>query len=79
MKKYRNYWDSINCPGQFFETLGIVSTIVSAFVVLIGLLAAIFSSDRGYIILIVVISVIVPQLFFAISKVVKAAEKYLRE
>ncbi len=90
-----NFLKKFNCPGRFFEILGYITVVIGLIIVLIGIIslpstcsshgvnygAASSGGGLGFtgILLGLIISIVCPQLFFAIAKVVKAAEKYLGE
>lgn len=90
-----NFIKKFNCPEHFFETLGYITVIIGLIIMLIGIVSLPFTcSSHGAnngaastggglgfagILSGLIIAVVCPQLFFAIAKVVKAAEKYLGE
>lgn len=82
-----------NQPGRFFEVLGYITVIIGLLIVLLGLInlpstcsssgSSGTASTAGFgvsgVLIGLIIAIVCPQLFFAISKVVRAAEKYLGE
>lgn len=87
-----NILKKFNCPGRFFDVVGYLTVIIGLIIVVIGIVGWITYPDpftmetepalylSQYIALIplgFIVAIICPQLFFAIAKIVKAAEKYL--
>lgn len=88
MEKLHNFWRWFNRPAQVFEALGYIAVAVGVFIAVAGTITALIVSDKPsfmrpnplqFFVMGAVIAIVVPQFFFAISKVVKAAEKYLGE
>lgn len=88
------FFQAFNCPGRFFEVLGYITVVIGLIMIVVGIVgfvgtpssyapdAPVITSGYNYlapILMGVITAVVAPQLFFAISKVVKAAEKYLGE
>lgn len=88
------FFKAFNCPGRFFEVLGYITVVIGLIMVIVGIVgflatpssyapdAPTLTSRYNYfapILMGVITAVVGPQLFFAIAKVVKAAEKYLEE
>lgn len=88
------FFKAFNCPGRFFEVLGYITVVIGLIMIIVGVVgfiatpssyapdAPIITSRYNYfapILMGIITTVVAPQLFFAISKVVKAAEKYLGE
>lgn len=89
MEKINDFWGWFNRPVQVFEALGYVVVVLGIITTVIGIIQipscithTSASGGTNPLLLIgigVFTSVVAPQIFFAISKVVKAAEKYLGE
>lgn len=88
MKKLHDFWKWFNRPAQVFEALGYIAVAVGVFIAVVGTITALVASKKPafmrpnplqFLIMGAIIAIVAPQLFFAISKVVKAAEKYLGE
>jgi|GEM_PF-4760866 hypothetical protein len=88
MEKLHNFWRWFNRPAQVFEALGYIAVAVGVFIAVVGTITALIASDKPsfmrpnplqFLIMGAIIAIVAPQLFFAIAKVVKAAEKYLGE
>ncbi len=88
------FFKAFNCPGKFFEVLGYITVVIGLIMIIVGVVgfiatpssyapdAPIITSRYNYlapILMGIITAVVAPQLFFAISKVVEAAEKYLGE
>lgn len=83
-----NFLKKFNRPAQVFEALGYITVAVGVFIAVVGTITSLAASDKPsfmrpnpfmFLIMGLVITIVAPQLFFAIAKVVKAAEKYLGE
>lgn len=78
-----------NRPAQVFNILGYIMVVLGLICIVIGIIqipsctvrtsASVGTNPVGFIFMGMITAIIGPQLFFAISKVVKAAEKYLGE
>jgi hypothetical protein len=87
MGKLHNFWKWFNRPAQVFEALGYIAAAVGVFIAIVGPIVSLASDAPAYmrpnpmqfLIMGAIIAIVAPQFFFAISKVVKAAEKYLGE
>lgn len=81
MEKLKPFFKWFNRPAQILEAIGYIAVFIGlvcmAFGIL-GLIACIVTNPQ-ILVMGAVMTFIAPQLFFAIAKVVKAAEKYLGE
>lgn len=88
MEKLHNFWGWFNRPAQVFYAIGYIAVAVGVFISVAGPITALIVDNEPsfklinpiyFLVVGTFVAVVVPQIFFAISKVVKAAEKYLEE
>lgn len=91
MEKFTIFFRWFNRPTQVFEALGYITVAVGVFIAVVGTFVSIiqwmFWNIPYYLtpnilstfIMGTIIAIVAPQPFFAISKVIKASEKYLGE
>lgn len=87
MSKINSFFRWFNRPGQFFECFGYLTVLIGIIVVIRGidiLLSPFGSVARGdvglgIIFIGVLVSFVGSQTFFAVAKIVRAADKYLNE
>lgn len=89
MDKIHNFWRWFNRPAQVFDALGYIAVAVGIFIAVVGTIVSLLTPFNGpafmrpnplvFLIYGAIIAIVAPQIFFAIAKVVKAAEKYLGE
>lgn len=84
-----DFLKKFNCPGRFFEVLGYITVVIGLLIVLLGLISlpstcsnsGASAGGLGFsgVLIGLIVAIVCPQLFFAIAKIVRAAEKYLGE
>lgn len=88
MEKLYNFVRWFNRPAQVFEAFGYVAVVVGVFIAVVGTIIALAAFNKPSFMrpsllaplsMGAVIAIVAPQPFFAISKVIKAAEKYIGE
>lgn len=88
MEKVKDFFKWFNRPAQILEIFGYIFVVMGIIVAVIGVIQCFTSNSSGasvgtnhlaHILLGAIIAIVAPQPFFAIAKVVKAAEKYLGE
>lgn len=88
MEKLHVFFRWFNRPAQIFEALGYITVVVGVFIAVFGTIIALASSNGPsymrpnplqFLFMGAIIAIVSPQIFFAIAKVVKAAEKYIGE
>lgn len=86
MKKFKELIQWFNRPAQIFEILGYVFVMIGILIAVVGVLILMFPDKQfsGAIVCLspiigIAIAFVIAQPFFAISKVIKAAEKYLKK
>lgn len=89
MEKFNDFMKWFNRPAQVFNILGYIMVVLGLICIVIGIIqipscsvgpsASGGSNPLMFLVMGAIFSLVAPQLFFAISKVVKAAEKYLGE
>lgn len=88
MEKVKDFFKWFNRPAQILETLGYIFVAIGVLVAVVGVIkcftynpsgASVGTNPLAVLLMGAIIAIVAPQLFFAIAKVVKAAEKYLGE
>lgn len=90
MDKVKDFFKWFNRPSQIFEIFGYIVVGIGVLITVVGVIAMFLNTGHssgastggiGFInpLFGLIIAIVAPQLFFAIAKVVKAAEKYLGE
>lgn len=89
MEKVKDFFKWFNRPAQILEAIGYIAVFIGLVCMVFGIIhipsysvGPSASGGSNPLILLVmgaILTFVTPQLFFAIAKVVKAAEKYLGE
>lgn len=89
MEKVEAFFKWFNRPAQILEAIGYIAVFIGLVCMVFGIIhipscsvgpsASGGSNPLALLVMGAVIAIVAPQLFFAIAKVVRAAEKYLGE
>lgn len=87
MSKINSFFKWFNRPGQLFESFGYLTVLVGIIVAIRGIevlfqsFGSIARGDAGLGIIFIgiLVSFVGSQVFFAVAKIVRAADKYLNE
>ncbi len=89
MEEVKAFFKWFNRPAQILEAIGYIAVFIGLVCMVFGIIhipscsvgpsASVGSSPLPLLVIGAILTFVAPQLFFAIAKVVKAAEKYLGE
>lgn len=82
MEKVKSFFKWFNRPAQIFEAIGYIVVSIGLICIIFGIISMIVGiviTPLQFLFMGAIIAIVSPQIFFAMAKVVKAAEKYTGE